>query len=43
MEEKSVPKIFCLKIIFLSGLIGMFHINFTVDNMFERLVSPKKF
>ena len=34
---------FCLKIFFLSGLILKFHISFTVDNVFETLVSTKKF
>ena len=41
-EEKWGPKFFCLKIIFLSDLIGEFHINFTVDNVFEILDSTKK-
>ena len=41
-EEKRGPKFFRLKVIFLSGLIGKFHINFTVDNVFEILVSRKK-
>ena len=41
-EEKRGPKFFRPKVIFLSGLIGKFHINFTVDNVFEVLVSRKK-
>ena len=41
-EEKRGPKFFRLKVIFPSGLIGKFHINFTVDNVFEIIVSRKK-
>ena len=37
------PKIFCLKIFFLSGLNGKFHMNFAVDNVFEILVCTKNF
>ena len=33
---------FCHKFNFLSGLIGKFHIKFTVNNVFEKLVSAKK-
>ena len=41
LREKKGSKLFCPKIIFLSVLIGKFHINFTVDNVFEKLVSAK--
>ena len=41
-KKNGGPKFFRLKVIFLSGLIGKFHINFTVDNVFEILVSRKK-
>ena len=41
-EEVKENNFFCLKIIFLSGLIGKFHIKFTDDKIFERLVSTKK-
>ena len=34
--------ILCLKIIFLSGVYGKFHINFAVDNVFEKLSFPQK-
>ena len=40
-KKNGVQNFFCYKIIFLSGLIGKFHINFTVDNVFEKLVSAK--
>ena len=35
LRKKIGSKFFCLKIIFLSDLIGEFHTNFTVDNVFE--------
>ena len=41
-EEKRVQKLFCLKYTFRSGLIGNFHIHFTVDDVFEILVSTKE-
>ena len=41
-KKNRVQKTFALKV-FFSGLIGKFHINFTVDNVFEILVSKKKF
>ena len=40
-KKNGVQNFFAL-VIFLSGLIGKFHINFTVDNVFEILVSRKK-
>ena len=42
LTKKIGWKFFCHKIIFLSSLIGKFHINFTVDNVFEIIVSTKK-
>ena len=43
MEEKLRTKNFGREIIFLSGLIGKFHINFTVIIVFENSFSQKKF
>ena len=40
-KKNRAQNFFCHKIVFLSGLIGKFHINFTVDNVFEILVSTK--
>ena len=40
-KKSSVENFFALKL-FLAGLIGKFQINFTVDNVFEILVSTKK-
>ena len=41
MKKLGFKKILPQKIVFLSGLIGKFHINFTVDIVFEKLVSTK--
>ena len=40
-DKKTGYKIFCLKIIFLSGLYEKFHIKFAVHNVFEVLVSTR--
>ena len=40
-KKIRVKNFFALKF-FFAGLIGKFHINFTVDNVFEILVSTKK-
>ena len=38
-DEKRGPKLVCFKMMFLSSLYRKFHINFTVDNVFEIPVS----
>ena len=40
-KKNRVQKFFAGKL-FFSGLIGKFHINFTVDNVFENLISTKR-
>ena len=41
LKTKIRSKFIYLKIIFISGLNGKFHINYAVDNVFELLVSTK--
>ena len=42
LKKKNRDQIFFVLKLFFSGLIGKFHINFTLDNVFEKLVSTKK-